>query len=150
MPCRWLVLIGAHCAVPPGQVEAEVGIRFTHDHGVMHAVHIGGHKKYPERLIHGAGDVYIAVGENRAAVQDYFEYQDRERRRSQYDDGGHFDEHGENYFHRVEAHSRRHVNVQVRMVYHVQAPAKGHSVKCDVLKIDDEIEKDGADNNGGP
>ena len=36
------------------------------------------------------------------------------------------------------------------MVYHVQAPAHGHSVKSDVLKIDDEIEADHADNDRGP
>ena len=150
MPCRWLVLIGAHDAVPPGQVEAEVGVCLTDDDGVMHAVHIGGHKKYPEHPIHGAGDVDIAVGENRAAVQGHFEYQDRKRRGSQYDDGGHFDEHGENYFHGVETYPGRHVNVQVCMVYHVQAPAQGHSVKRDVLKIDYEIERDGTDNDGGP
>ena len=86
-------------------------------------MHIGGHKKYPERLIHGGGDVNIAVAENGAAVQDHFEYQDRERRRTQYDDRGHFDEHGENYFQGMETHTRRHVDIHIRMVYHMQAPA---------------------------
>ena len=50
----------------------------------------------------------------------------------------------------MKAHPRRHVNVQVCMVHHVQAPAQGHHMKRNVLKIDDEIERDGTDDDSGP
>jgi hypothetical protein len=117
---------------------------------VMHAVHIGGHKEYPERFIYGSWDVDIAMSEKRAAVQSYFEDQDSEGRGTKDEDSGYFDKHGKYYFYGMEAHSSSHVNVQVCVVHHVQAPKYRYGVERDVLKVDDEIEGNDPDYDCGP
>ena len=60
--------IGAEQTVPPGQVEAEIAVGLTDDHGVMHPVHVRGDHEISQYAVKSERDSDIAVIEHGHAV----------------------------------------------------------------------------------
>jgi len=58
------------------------------------------------------------------------------------------DSHGEKNFQGVEANSGRCIEIEIRMVHHVQAPKDGERVEHGMLNIDSKIKKHYADGYG--
>ena len=134
--------IGPEQPVPPGEVEAEVGIGLVLLHRVVDPVHVRGDEDPAQPPVQPVGQADVAVVEHGHAVQDDLEEDHRHHRRPQDQDDGELDQHGQDDLDGVEARPGGQVVVQVRVVDPVQPPQGGHRVDHDVLEPDDQVQGD--------
>ena len=120
---RGLVAVGPEQPVPPRQVEAEVAVRFAPLDRVVHAVHLG-RDDQPAQHAHRAGAAVrtLRVVEHRGCVQQHLEDEHADGMRAERDDHRELDGERQHDLERMEAHARRHVELEVRMVHAVQPP----------------------------
>ena len=130
VPSFRLDFIGAKQSVPPGEIEAVVAIRLPYDHGMMHPVHVGCHDKKPEDPIHLFGNVNVAVVEHRCGVKGHLTDEDSQGRGPERSNGRELNAHGDDDFDGVEAHSRGHIKIEIRVVNHVQSPKNRPHIFC--------------------
>jgi len=142
MAAARLVAIGAEQAVPPAQVEAEVGIGLVVLDGMMHAVHVGRDDDPAQYAIERGRQADVAVIEHGRGIEQYLEDHHRDHRRAEHHDGGKLDQHGQDDLDGMETRTRRHVIVEVGMVYAMQPPQRRNGMDHDMLQPDHEVHGD--------
>ena len=69
MPLMRLVSIGAEQEIPPRQIESEITVGFTANHGVVNAVHVGCHDEPSQQPIQPYRHLHVTVIEHRRGVE---------------------------------------------------------------------------------
>ncbi len=131
-------LAGSEELIPDGEVEAEVAVVIPG--GVVHAVHGGGDDAATQDAVYGGRDAYIAVIEQGAGVEDYLKDDDGGEGRTEGEDCGRLQYHGEEDLQRMEADPGGGVEFGVAVVHAVQGPQEGDAVEGDVLGVDEEVQ----------
>ena len=117
---------------------------------MVDSVHIRCHDKPAQDPVQFQWNIGVSVVEHGHPVEDDLERYHREGRGPQHHNRRELDGHGSNYLDRMEADACCQVVIEIRMVHHVEAPEGGNCVEHDVLKIDDEVEKDDGESNEQP
>jgi len=86
-----------------------------------------------EQAVDSERDVHVRVIERRRGVQHDLEGEHSQGRRTEGDDGGDLHQHRQEHLDRVEPVAGGHVEVEVRVVHHVESPQCGHGVEHHVL-----------------
>ena len=142
MPGARRLAVGPEEPVPPGEVEAEVGVGLVGLHRVVDPVHVRGDEDPAQPPVQPIGQADVAVVEHGHAVQDDLEEDHRHHRRPQDQDGGELDQHGQHDLEGVEARPGGQVVVQVRVVDPMQPPQGRHRMDHDVLEPDGQVHGD--------
>lgn len=142
--------VGAENSVPPWKIETEVTVGFVAMDRVMHAMHIRGHNQPAQDWFEPGRDANVGVVEQRGGVEEDFEEQDCQRRRSQGGDYSELDHHRQGNLDWVETVAGGCVNVEIRMMHAVQAPKDRDAVEDPMLKVNGEIEQDDRNDNLEP
>src|SRR5262245_18906404 len=150
MTCRWLIAIGPEQAVPPRQVEAEVAVGLAGNDGVVHAMHIRRYDDPAQYPIEPDRDAHVAMVEHRGGIEQHLEGEHGDGRDSQRGHYPELDAHGQEYLDWMEARSRRHVDVQVRMMHAVEPPEGRDGMEQHVLEVDGKIQGRDGQRDAGP
>lgn len=142
--------IGAANPIPPGKVEAEVTVGFADKDRMVDAVHVRGNHNQAQQTIQRSRKFDVAVVEHGTGIQHHLKGEHSLCRCTQKNDRRHFYQHRDDDFQRMKAIAAGDVQIKVGMVHPVQAPQKRGMVEQAVLKIDDEIENDDAEQNLQP
>ena len=133
--------IGAEQTIPPWQIEAEIAVGLTAQDGVVHPMHVGRHHQPTQQAVERGRHRHIGMIEGRGRVQHHLEQQHRHHRNAERDHDRDLDSHGNQNLERMEAPAGGDVDVEIGVVHAVQPPQHRHFVEQDVLGIDDEIER---------
>lgn len=114
----------------------------------MDAVHIWRHDDAAKYAVQRHREPQVRVIEERGAVQQDLEGQNRRHGRSEGGHGAHLEPHRERDFGWVEAQTCRRVEVEVRVVNAMEPPERGYGVEQDMLEIDGDIEHHNSEDEG--
>src|SRR5512141_3480347 len=84
----------------------------------------------------------VPMVEHGCCVEKDLKEKDGKGRRTQGGHRGRLDPHREKDLDRMKPSSRREIEIEVRMMHHVEPPEAGHGVKHYMLKVDHTIEED--------
>ena len=147
MPFGGLRYIGAEDPVPPGQVEAKIGIDQRGMDRMVDPVHVRRHHKQPQYPVDPRRDIDIAVVEHGRGVEQHLEDHHRHQGWPQHQDGGELDQHGEDDFEGMKPGAGGDIVVEVGVMHPVQAPKQRDGMDHHMLEVDDEIQRNHGDDH---
>jgi len=77
MAFDWLVAVCTEQAIPPWQIEAEIAVGLTDDHGMVHPMHVGCNDNQSQHPVDPQEEPYIAVIKHGRGIQENLENQYR-------------------------------------------------------------------------
>ena len=136
MTPRRLSLIGAHKAVPPGEIKTKIAIMlFDHDR-MVDTVHLRRDHQESQNPIDSTRQSDIAVIEHAGGIQEHLKQDDSYGRNPQNHNSRHLNPHGQKDFNRMKSNPGGDIKIKVCVVHPVEAPESRDSMKHGVLEVD--------------
>src|SRR5512136_1099018 len=114
---------------------------------MMHSMHVGRHHDEAKDAVDRLWNMDVAVVEHGGGVESHLEDEHGEGRGSEGCDGHELDAHGENDLDGMEAHSRGHVKIEVRVVDHVYSPKDRNGMVKHMLQVYRKIKNEYSNDN---